>query len=82
MVADALEMQEFRAGQAVFRQGEAGQRFYILKEGTGAVGWWVGWWWWVCGLWVCGEESAIKGANVPPTTSTAFHLAHHFGLPK
>ena len=38
MVADALEMQEFRAGQAVFRQGEAGQRFYILKEGTGGWG--------------------------------------------
>lgn len=35
VVADALELVEFQAGQAVFRQGEAGDRFYVIREGTG-----------------------------------------------
>ena len=37
MVADALELVEFQAGQKVFRQGEAGDRFYVIREGTGGV---------------------------------------------
>lgn len=42
MVAEGLEMVEFQAGQAVFEQGEAGDKFYIIKEGTGGCGgrWW------------------------------------------
>lgn len=35
VVADALELVEFQAGQAVFRQGETGDRFYLIREGTG-----------------------------------------------
>ena len=38
MVAEALELAEFGAGEAVFRQGEPGDRFYCIKEGTGAQG--------------------------------------------
>ncbi|KAL4451289.1 hypothetical protein ABPG77_009361 [Micractinium sp. CCAP 211/92] len=34
VVADALELVEFQAGQAVFRQGETGDRFYLIREGT------------------------------------------------
>ena len=37
MVADALDLVEFKAGVAVFTQGEAGDKFYCIKEGTG--GW-------------------------------------------
>lgn len=35
MVADGLEMVEFQAGQAIFEQGEAGDKFFIIREGTG-----------------------------------------------
>ena len=34
LVADALEMVEFEAAHVVFRQGDAGDKFYIIKEGT------------------------------------------------
>ncbi|EFN52025.1 hypothetical protein CHLNCDRAFT_54794 [Chlorella variabilis] len=34
VVADALELVEFGAGEAVFGQGEAADRFYLLREGT------------------------------------------------
>lgn len=37
VVAEGLEMVEFQAGQAIFEQGEAGDKFYIIREGTG--GW-------------------------------------------
>ena len=42
MVADALDLVEFKAGEAVFAQGEAGDKFYCIKEGTGGRTW-VGW---------------------------------------
>lgn len=35
VVADALELVEFRAGDRVFGEGEAGDRFYLMREGTG-----------------------------------------------
>ncbi|KAI7838861.1 hypothetical protein COHA_007362 [Chlorella ohadii] len=34
VVAEGLEMVEFQAGQAIFEQGEAGDKFYIIREGT------------------------------------------------
>ena len=34
MVAEALEMVEFRAGEVVFQEGDAGDRFYVLREGA------------------------------------------------
>jgi hypothetical protein len=42
VVADALDLVEFKAGEAVFAQGEAGDKFYCIKEGTGGRTW-VGW---------------------------------------
>ena len=36
MVAEGLELVEFQAGQEVFAQGDAGDRFFLVKEGTGA----------------------------------------------
>ena len=33
MVANALEAVEFRPGQTIFRQGEEGDRFYIIQVG-------------------------------------------------
>ena len=33
LIAGALEPVEFRAGQTIFRQGERGDRFYIVQEG-------------------------------------------------
>lgn len=35
MVAEGLQMVEFRAGQQVYGQGDPGDRFYIVREGTG-----------------------------------------------
>ena len=32
-MASALEAVEFKAGQAIFRQGDQGERFYIIQEG-------------------------------------------------
>ena len=37
VVADALEAVEFREGGIVFRQGEVGDRFYIIAEGAVCV---------------------------------------------
>jgi CRP-like cAMP-binding protein len=37
LIASALEPVEFRAGQTVFRQGERGERFYIVQEGAVTV---------------------------------------------
>ena len=34
LIASALEPVEFRAGQTIFRQGERGDRFYIIQEGA------------------------------------------------
>ena len=34
---DALEAVEFKAGQTIFRQGEKGDRFYIVQEGAVTV---------------------------------------------
>lgn len=34
MVADAMEMIEYKAGEMVFKQGEIGDKFYIVKEGS------------------------------------------------
>ena len=34
LIASALEPVEFRAGQNIFRQGERGDRFYIIQEGA------------------------------------------------
>ena len=37
LIASALEPVEFRAGQTIFRQGERGDRFYIIQEGAVVV---------------------------------------------
>ncbi|EIE24738.1 putative cGMP-dependent protein kinase [Coccomyxa subellipsoidea C-169] len=37
LVAGALEAVEFKAGQTIFRQGEKGDRFYIVQEGAVTV---------------------------------------------
>lgn len=37
VVAEGLEMVEFQAGQPIFAQGEAGDKFYIIREGTGEL---------------------------------------------
>ena len=37
LIASALEPVEFRAGQSIFRQGERGDRFYIVQEGAVTV---------------------------------------------
>ena len=37
IVADALVLEEFEAGEVIYRQGDAGDRFYIIKEGTVVV---------------------------------------------
>lgn len=37
LIAGALEPVEFRAGQSIFRQGERGDRFYIIQEGAVTV---------------------------------------------
>ena len=37
LIASALEPVEFRAGQSIFRQGERGERFYIVQEGAVTV---------------------------------------------
>ncbi|GAB4820005.1 hypothetical protein N2152v2_007051 [Parachlorella kessleri] len=33
-VAEAMEMVEYKAGEVIFRQGEMGEKFYVVKEGT------------------------------------------------
>jgi CRP-like cAMP-binding protein len=33
-VADALELDEYEAGDAIYRQGDIGDRFYLIREGT------------------------------------------------
>lgn len=40
MVAEALGLLEFAAGGVCFEQGEAGDKFYVVKEGVG--GWQAG----------------------------------------
>lgn len=37
LVAGALEAVEFKAGQTIFRQGEKGDRFYIVQDGAVTV---------------------------------------------
>ena len=37
IVADALVLEEFETGEVIYRQGDAGDRFYIIKEGTVVV---------------------------------------------
>lgn len=37
MVAEGLEMVEFQAGQTIFAQGEPGDKFFVIREGTGAL---------------------------------------------
>jgi CRP-like cAMP-binding protein len=37
LVASALEAVDFRGGQTIFRQGEQGDRFYIIQEGCVTV---------------------------------------------
>jgi CRP-like cAMP-binding protein len=37
LLVDALTGAEFKAGQAVFRKGEPGDAFYIVREGTAVV---------------------------------------------
>ena len=36
-MADAMEVVEFPAGKLVFRQGDVGDRFYLVKSGTAVV---------------------------------------------
>ena len=75
VVADALELVEFGAGEAVFGQGEAADRFYLLREGTGGwagcacacAGWW--WWWWCrCGRGTARPGEAAKWLPFPAAT--------------
>lgn len=35
MVAEALELVEFGAGERVFGEGDPGDRFYLVREGAG-----------------------------------------------
>lgn len=34
IVAELLEMEEFEAGDYIFREGDLGDRFYLIKEGA------------------------------------------------
>lgn len=68
MVAEGLEMVEFRAGQEVFCQGDPGDRFYIVREGTGR--WREG---------TCGEVGSEGGARSGSQQGMADLAAAHVG---
>lgn len=37
LVADAMELVEFQSGKVVFRQGDEGDKFYLIKSGVAIV---------------------------------------------
>lgn len=37
MVAEALQLEEHEAGSIIFKQGDAGDSFYLIHEGTVAI---------------------------------------------
>lgn len=37
LVADAMEVVEFAPGKSIFRQGDLGDRFYLIKSGHAIV---------------------------------------------